>query len=106
MKHFVKEIVAIICGFFITFLFIEPFISQDNEFENTGLFIFCYLLTFFYCSGMFYAFFIKLSDAREAHRKEQEAKEKLKAMIARTVIVQNPDPYDICVGFAQSNDVV
>ena len=105
MKYFVKEIVAVVGGFLITFLFISPMVS-DNSLANNGLIFFCYLLTFFYCSGLLYALFIKLTDAREAHRKEQEAKEKLKLIVANTVLVQNPDPYDICVGFAQSNDVV
>ena len=108
MKHFVKEIVAIICGFFITFLFIEPFISQDNDFRNNGLFAFCTLLTFFYCSGLFYALFIKITEARDEYNKKKEAEEKLKLIVANTVIVQNPDPYDISVGFAcdQVNDIV
>ena len=107
MKHFVKEIVAIICGFFITYLFIEPFVS-DNAFGNSGLFAFCTLLTFFYCSGLFYALFVKITEARDEYNKKKESEEKLKLIVANTVIVQNPDPYDIRVGFAcdQHNDIV
>ena len=107
MKYFVKEIVAIVGGFFITFLFISPMVS-DNSFENNGLMIFCVLLTFFYCSGLIYTLFIKLAEAREEYIKKREAKEKLESIIANTVLVQNPDPYDISVGFVsnQHNDVV